>query len=472
MIGIVDDVKNREAVSLDDEELDLQGRTVGGGGVLAEGDANAVSPKMEYVDDSLAMYFTEVGRTEMLGGEETRVLSRQIEDAKHLAELEHEMSTENGAWPSAIELLSGLLERVGRANAVFEALYRHVDLPLFSIMSERILHPDLREAIDGKVDPCLSAAVAELTGTGQGRAEKAIIDLSLNSRVIPWYIVEALNGFTSVAELSERVQSPEFTTALETHSSEIADHFARIKESARLATDRMVQANLRLVVRVAKGHMGWGVPMSDLIQEGNLGLMHAVRKFDHRRGYRFSTYAVPWIWQAINRAASDQSRVVRLPGYLMDDLTRLMRVRTGLVQKLGRQPTERELASETQLPSDRVQSLLKLGSTAPVSYETPVGEDGARLGDFIQDRAALQPEEETDAKLLKEGLSRTLESLTPRERRIIELRFGLGDERGRTLKEVGAELGLTKERVRQIEKEALAKLRHPSHSRELIGYLG
>ena len=234
----------------------------------------------------------------------------------------------------------------------------------------------------------------------------------------------------------------------------------------------MVEANLRLVVSVARGHMGWGVPLPDLIQEGNIGLMHAVQKFDHRRGCRFSTYATPWIWQAINRAANDQSRVVRLPGYLVDDLTKLARTRNSLAQKLGRQPTEKELASEMGLPSGKVESLAKLSSGGSVSFETPVGEEGRQLGDFIADRAILQPEEEATASLLRHELSRTLESLAPRERRVIELRFGLDDERSRTLKEVGAELGLTKERIRQIENEALAKLRHPSHSRELIGYLG
>jgi RNA polymerase primary sigma factor len=223
---------------------------------------------------------------------------------------------------------------------------------------------------------------------------------------------------------------------------------------------------------VAKRHIGWGVPLSDLVQEGNIGLIRAVQKFDHRRGYRFSTYAIPWIWQAVNRAVDDQSRIVRLPGHVVDELTKLARTRKNLAQKLGRQPIEKELASETGLPSKKMESLLKLSSGGSVSFETPVGEDGSQLGDFIADEAILQPEEQSTASLLREELSKTLESLTPRERRIIELRFGLGNEYSRTLAEVGTELGLTKERIRQIEKEALAKLRHPSHSRELIGYLG
>jgi RNA polymerase primary sigma factor len=163
---------------------------------------------------------------------------------------------------------------------------------------------------------------------------------------------------------------------------------------------------------------------------------------------------------------------VRLPGHVIDDLTKLERIRKNLAQKLGRQPIEKELASETGLPSKKMESLLKLSSGGSVSFETPVGEEGSQLGDFIADQASLQPEEQSTASLLREELSKTLGSLTPRERRIIELRFGLGNEYSRTLEEVGTELGLSKERIRQIEKEALAKLRHPSHSRELIGYLG
>jgi RNA polymerase primary sigma factor len=299
-----------------------------------------------------------------------------------------------------------------------------------------------------------------------------VIELSLDSRLIPWHIMEEAGRKSSLAEFEKVLQSPEFHDKLEAHRSEIVKHFERIRERARQATNHMIKANLRLVVSVAKRYISWGVPLSDLIQEGNIGLMQAVQKFDHRRGYKFSTYAILWIWQAINRAVDDQSRIVRLPGHVIDDLTKLSRVRKNLAQKLGRQPIEKELASETGLPSKKIESLLKLSSGAPVSFETPVGEEGSQLGDFIADEAILQPEEQSIASLLREELSKTLESLTPRERRIIELRFGLGNEYGRTLAEVGTELGLSKERIRQIEKEALAKLRHPSHSRELIGYLG
>jgi RNA polymerase primary sigma factor len=229
---------------------------------------------------------------------------------------------------------------------------------------------------------------------------------------------------------------------------------------------------LRLVVSVAKGHIDWGVPLLDLIQEGNIGLMQAVRKFDHRRGCKFSTYAIPWIWQAINRAANEQGRIVHLPGHVVDDLTKLSRARNHLLQKFGRQPTEEELATETGLLSKKVESLLRVMSGVPVSLDAPVGDDGGEIGDFVPDHEAVRPEEESNASLLREELDKTLKTLTPRERRVIELRFGLGDDYGRTLVEVGAELGLSKERIRQIEKGALAKLRHPSRSRELIGYLG
>lgn len=472
MMAVLEDVRDREQLDPCDDELDLTGD-----GIDEEERSSdiAMAPqkrKFEPGDDSLNLYFAEVGRTALLSDGETAALSRQMEDGKHLGRLEKEWVAEHDAQPSAIEILSALLDRVSRADWLLESLLRHLGLPSQGSTSKTMLHPDLRRAIDNSIDRQLSDALAEITGESQSRIEKSLIELSLDSRLIPWHIMERVGRSGSLTESGRVLRAPNLHDELEGCRQEITDHFGWIRERARGAADHMIEANLRLVARLAKGHVGRGVPLSDLIQEGNIGLMQAVRKFDHRRGCRFSTYAVPWIWQAVYRATNDQSRMVRLPGYLVDDITKLARVKGSLAQKLGRQPTEKELAVEAGLSSERVGSLLKLHSGGPVSLETPVGEEGGQLGDFIADRAVVQPEEEAMASLLKEDMRRTLELLTPRERRVIELRFGLDDERNRTLKEVGAELGLTKERIRQIEKRALAKLRHRSRSRELIGYLG
>ncbi len=471
MITVLEDVEDREQVSSEDEELDLVGEEIDQEEV-SELEIAPQNRKFELDEGSLDLYLDEVGQTPLLNVEETNMLASQIEDRKHLDRLEKDWIAEHGAQPSAIDLLLALAERLSRAHLPFEALYQCLELPSHGSIAEKVSHPDLRCAIDSKIDQHLSSAIAEITGVSQTRTEKSMIELSLDSRLIPWHIMEEAGQKSSLAEFWEVLQSPEFHDKLEAHRSEIVEYFEQIKAKARQATKRMIQANLRLVVSVAKGHIDWGVPLLDLIQEGNIGLMQAVRKFDHRRGCKFSTYAIPWIWQAINRAANEQGRIVHLPGHVVDDLTKLSRARNNLAQKFGRQPTEKELASETGLPFKKVESLLRVISGVPVSLDTPVGEDGSEIGDFIADQTVVQPEEQSNASLLKEELDRTLESLTPRERRVIELRFGLGDEYSRTLVEVGAELGLSKERIRQIEKEALAKLRHPSHSRELIGYLG
>ena len=472
MIKVLENVKDRERVFSWDEELDLANKEMDQEDEVSGRGITPSKRELELGEDSLNLYFDEVGETPLLNAEEERVLGSQIEEGKHLSRLEEDWVAEHGAQPSAIDLLLVLLEHFSRARLLFETLYQYLELPSHGSIAEKVSHPDLRRAIDGNIDQQLSSAMAEITGVSQTGIENTVIELSLDSRLIPWHIMEEAGQKSSLVEFGEALQSPEFRDKLQAHRSEIVKHFEQIREKARQATNHMIQANLRMVVSVAKGHIGWGVPLPDLIQEGNIGLMQAVQKFDHRRGYKFSTYAIPWIWQAINRAVIDKSRIVRLPGHVVDDLTKLARARKNLAQKLGRQPTEKELASETGLPSKKVESLLKVVSGVPVSLYAPVGEDGSQLGDFIADQAIPDPEEEATASLLKAKLSRTLESLTPRERRIIELRFGLGNEYSRTLAEVGTELGLTKERIRQIEKEALAKLRHPSHSRELVGYLG
>jgi RNA polymerase primary sigma factor len=472
MITVSENVKDREQISSEDEELHLAGEESGQEEELSELEITPQKRELELGEDLLNLYLDELGQTPLLNTEEERVLGSQIEEGKHISRIEKDWLAEHGTQPSAIDLLLALVERLSRARALFETLYQYLKLPSRGSIAKKVSHPELRRAIDGNIDQHLSSAIAEITGVSQTRIEKSMIELSLDSRLIPWHIMEEAGRKSSLAEFGEVLESSEFHDKLEAHHSEIVKHFEQIRERARQATNHMIQANLRLVVSVAKGHIGRGLPLSDLIQEGNIGLMQAVQKFDHRRGYKFSTYAIPWIWQAINRAVNDQSRIVRLPGHVVDDLTKLARARKNLAQKLGHQPTEEELASETGLPSTRIESLLKVISGAPVSLDTPVGEDGSQLGDFIADQTILQPEEQSTASLLREELSKTLESLTPRERRIIELRFGLDNEYSRTLAEVGTELGLTKERIRQIEKEALAKLRHPSRSRELIGYLG
>jgi RNA polymerase primary sigma factor len=472
MLKVLENVEDREQATYRDEELHVAGQDSHEEEEFSELEITPQKQEPELGEDLLNLYLGEVGQTPLLSADETKMLASQIEDGKHLVRLEKEWLAEHGTQPSAIELLLDLVNRFTRGRLLFETLCQYLKVPSRGSTAEKVSHPDLRHAIDGSIDQHLSSAIAGITGVDQTTVEKDMIGLSLDSRLVPWHIVEEASRKSSAAGFDEVLQSPEFHDKMEAHHSEIARHFKQIGERARRATDHMIQANLRLVISVAKRRIGWGVPLSDLIQEGNIGLMQAVQKFDHRRGHRFSTYAIPWIWQAVNRAVDDQSRIVRLPGHVVEDLTKLSRVRRNLAQKLGRQPVEEELVSETGLPSKKIESLLRLSSGVPASFETPVGEEGGQLGDLIADQASLQPEEQSAASLLKEELSKTLESLTPRERRIIELRFGLGDEYSRTLAEVGTELGLTKERIRQIEKEALGKLRHPSHSRELIGYLG
>ena len=242
-------------------------------------------------------------------------------------------------------------------------------------------------------------------------------------------------------------------------------------ETGKMARQRLAEANLRLVVSVAKRYVGRGMLFLDLIQEGNLGLIKAVEKYDYHKGFKFSTYATWWIRQAITRAIADQARTIRIPVHMVETINRLIRVQRQLLQELGREPTPEEIAAEMDLPVEKVREIQKV-SQEPVSLETPIGEEeDSHLGDFIQDENVQVPAEAAAYTLLREQLDEVLDTLTDRERQVLRLRFGLDDGRARTLEEVGREFHVTRERIRQIEAKALRKLRQPSRSRKLRDYL-
>jgi RNA polymerase primary sigma factor len=313
--------------------------------------------------------------------------------------------------------------------------------------SERLAKGGVQEGQEGSEDPVEAEAGAEETEDATAVPEGISID-----DPVRMYLKEI--GRVPLLTAEEEV-----------------DLAKRIEAGDDEAKRRLTEANLRLVVSIAKRYVGRGMLFLDLIQEGNLGLLKAVEKFDYRKGYKFSTYATWWIRQAITRAIADQARTIRIPVHMVETINKLIRISRQLLQRLGREPTAGEIAHEMGITEDRVREIMKIAQE-PVSLETPIGEEeDSHLGDFIEDQEAPAPAEAASFSLLKEQLEEVLQTLSDREERVLRLRFGLDDGRQRTLEEVGYVFGVTRERIRQIEAKALRKLRHPQRSKKLKDYL-
>jgi RNA polymerase primary sigma factor len=425
--------------------------------INTESERQAAPDVHEPATDPVQMYLSEIRKVSLLSNGDEQRLARQIEEANHVRKIAQQWVRDRGDEPTGGEILFSLLEQLHEERRALRSITEHLSIKTYPL-SELVINEAFRSALDGEPDQGLIDHLTSRLGCDREQAERLLVRISILTHILTPELLAPAAG---------KHQPP--APPENGNDRHLRDHFERVTEAGVRGEAEITEANLRLVVSVARKYARRGMSLLDLIQEGNIGLMRAVGRFDYRKGYKFSTYGHWWIRQAITRAISDQARTIRIPVHMMEIIHKLVHAKEKLVDELGREPTTEDIAREMEVTPDRVREISKV-SQEPLSLETPIGEDDARLGDFVPDHQASTADAASRV-LLKDEVRDVLRNIPDRERKVLELRFGLEDGRSRTLAEVGREFQVSRERIRQIEGKALRKLRHPSRSKRLRGYV-